>query len=230
MSDEIIKIRERIVELSKDPIETRELLDKLTYEEIAQHDAECPIIVTKNEIEETKDGNVYKLHKTRNGYLLQYHGGYSVLVDDKLMSTASALQQIMDGVPADASNEVNQETGMSEKDGIELMLSAAEMIFRLPMYVLSHEITTLNIATMGTMYINLLQKLGEVPTAETDNPEYDKALAQMSEFMENFAAGLEKEGKEYERRMGYGEETDTQENKSQDKSQGNTEETKQNRP
>jgi hypothetical protein len=121
------------------------------------------------------------------------------------MSTASALQQIMDGVPSDASDVVNPETGMSEKDGIELMLSAAEMVFRLPMFVLSHEITTLNIATMGIMYINLLQKLGEVPTAETDNPEYDKALTQMSEFMDNFAAGLEKEGKEYERRMGYGE-------------------------
>jgi hypothetical protein len=223
MTDEIIKLREHLVELSTNPIETRELLDKLTYEEIAQHDAECPIIVTKNDIAQTKYGNAYKLHKTRNGYLLQYYGGYSVLVDDKLMSTASALQQIMDGVPADASDEVNQETGMSEKDGIELMLSAVEMVFRLPMFVLSHEITTLNIATMGTMYINLLQKIGEVPTAETDNPEYDKALTQMSEFMDNFAAGLEKEGKEYERRMGYGEtETKSQsESKDDSKSQAN---------
>lgn len=225
MNEEIIKIRERLVELSKDPIETRELLDKLTYEEIAQHAAECPLIVTKNDIEATKDGEVYKLHKTRNGYLLQYYGGYSVLVDDKLISTASALQQIMDGVPADASDIVNPETGMSEKDGIEAMLSAAEMIFRLPMFVLSHETTTLNIATMGLKYIALLQTLGEVPTAETDNPEYDKALAQMSEFMENFAKGLEKEGKEYERRMGYGEETDTQKNESQDKGQGGIEKT-----
>lgn len=219
MTDEIIKIRERLVELSKDPIETRELLDKLTYEEIAQHDSECPLIVTKNDIQETKDGEIYKLHKTRNGYLLQYYGGYSVLVDDKLISTASALQQIMNGVPADASDEVNQETGMSEKDGIELMLSAVEMVFRLPMIVLSHEITTLNIATMGTMYINLLQKLGEVPTAETDNPEYDKALAQMSEFMENFAAGLEKEGKEYERKMGYGETEKKSQSEGKDDSQ-----------
>ena len=217
MKEEIIKIRERLVELSKDPIETRELLDKLTYEEIAQHDAECPLIVTKNDIEETKDGEVYKLHKTRNGYLLHYHGGYDVLVDNKLISTASALQQIMDGVPSDASNVVNSETGMSEKDGIELMLSAVEMVFRLPMFVLSHEITTLNIATMGTMYINLLQKIGEVPTAETDNPEYDKALTQMSEFMDNFAAGLEKEGKEYERRMGYGERETKNEGESQSK-------------
>lgn len=205
MKDEIIKLRERLVELSKDPIETRELLDKLTYEEIAQHDAECPIIVTKNDIEETKDGEVYKLHKTRNGYLLHYHGGYDVLVDDKLLSTASVLQQIIDGVPADASDVINPETGMSEKDAIELMLSAAEMVFRLPMFVLSHGTTTLNIATMGMMYINLLQKLGEIPTADTDNPEYDKALMQMLEFMDNFAKGLEKEGKEYERRMGYGE-------------------------
>lgn len=202
MNDEIIKIRERLVELSKDSIETRELLDKLTYEEIAQHDADCPLIVTKNDIQETKDGEFYKLHKTRNGYLLHYHGGYDVLVDEKLLSTASALQQIMDGVPADASEEINPETGMSEKQGIEMMLSAAEMVFRLPMFVLSHEATTLNIATMGLMYMNLLQKMGEVPTEETDNPEYDKAIVQMGELMENFAAGLEKEGKEYEKRMG----------------------------
>lgn len=197
MTDEIIKLRERLVELSKDPIETRELLDKLTYEEIAQHDTECPLIVTKNDIQETKDGEFYKLHKTRNGYLLHYHGGYDVLVDEKLLSTASALQQIMDGVPADI-------TDKDERESVELMLSAAELVFRLPMFVLSHPITTLNLATIGTMYMNLLQTMGEVPTPETDNPEYDKAMIQMSEIVENLAAGLEKEGKEYEKRMGYG--------------------------
>lgn len=196
MTDEIIKLRERLVELSKDPIETRELLDKLTYEEIAQHDADCPLIVTKNDIQETKDGEIYKLHKTRNGYMLHYHGGYDVLVDDKLLSTASALQQIMDGVPSDI-------TDKNEREGVELMLSAAELVFRLPMFVLSHPQTTLNIATMGLMYMNLLQKMGEVTTEETTNPEYDKAILQMGELMENFAAGLEKEGKEYEKRFGY---------------------------
>ena len=157
MTDEIIKIRERLVELSTDPIETRELLDKLTSEEIEKHDAECPLIVTKNDITETKDGEFYKLHKTRNGYLLHYHGGYDVLVDDKLLSTASALQQIMDGVPSDI-------TDNEERESVELMLSAAELIFRLPMFVLSHPVTTLNIATLGIMYMNLLQKMGEVPT------------------------------------------------------------------
>lgn len=186
MTDEIIKLRERLVELSTDPIETRELLDKLTYEEIAQHDADCPLIVTKNDIQETKDGEIYKLHKTRNGYLLHYHGGYDVLVDDNLMSTASALQQIMDGVPNDI-------TDKDEREGVELMLSAAELVFRLPMFVLSHPQTTLNIATMGLMYMNLLQKIGEVPTEETDNPEYDKAIVQMNEMIENFTTGLEKE-------------------------------------
>lgn len=196
MTDEIIKLRERLVELSTDPIETRELLDKLTYEEIAQHDADCPLIVTKNDIQETKDGEIYKLHKTRNGYMLHYHGGYDVLVDDKLLSTASALQQIMDGVPSDI-------TDKEEREGVELMLSAAELVFRLPMFVLSHPVTTINIATLGIMYMNLLQKMGEVPTEETENPEYDKAIVQMNELMENFAAGLEKEGKEYEKRMGY---------------------------
>lgn len=195
MNDDIIKIRERLVELSTAPIETRKLLDKLTEEEIEQHDTECPLIVTKNEITETKDGEFYKLHKTRNGYLLHYHGGYDVLVDDKLLSTASALQQIMDGVPSDI-------TDKEEREGVEMMLSAAEIIFRLPMFVLSHPMTTVNIATMGLMYMNLLQKMGEVPTEETENPEYDKALVQMNQLMENFAAGLEKEGKEYEKRMG----------------------------
>ena len=196
MTDEIIKLRERLVELSTDPIETRELLDKLTNEEIAQHDADCPIIVTKNDIQETKDMEFYKIHKTRNGYLIHYHGGYNVLVDDKLLSTSSAIQQIMDGVPNDI-------TDKEEREGVELLLSAAELVFRLPMFVLSHPQTTLNIATMGLMYMNLLQKMGEVPTEETENPEYDKAILQMGELMENFAAGLEKEGKEYEKRLGY---------------------------
>ena len=203
MSDEIIKIRERLVELSKDPIETRELLDRLTYEEIARHDAECPLIVTKNEIEETKDGDVYKLQRTRNGYLLQYYGGYSIFVDNRLILPSSALQQIMDGVPASASDKVIPEIGFSEKQSIQIMLEAAELMFRLPMIVLSNEAVYLNIATMVQMYKGLMQRIGEVPTAETDNPEYDKALAQMLEFMDNFAAGLKKEGKEYERRMGY---------------------------
>jgi hypothetical protein len=195
MSDEIIRIREELVGLSSDPIKTRELLDKLTEEEIFQHDIESPFHVGKNDIEETKDLEVGKLHKTRNGYLLHYHGGYSVLVDEKLMSTASTLQQIMEGVPSDI-------TDNEEREGVEMVLSAAEQVFRLPMYVFSNTPTMLNIATMGLMYQNLLQKMGSVPTEETENPEYDKFLLQMNEMLDNFAAGLEKEGKEYERRNG----------------------------
>lgn len=195
MTDEIIRIREELVGLSSDPIKTRELLDKLTEEEIFQHDIESPFHVGKNDIEETKDLEVGKLHKTRNGYLLHYHGGFSVLVDEKLMSTASTLQQIMEGVPSDIEDK-------EEREGVEMVLSAAEQVFRLPMYVFSNTTTMLNIATMGLMYQNLLQKMGSVPTAETENPEYDKFLLQMNELLDNFAAGLEKEGKEYERRNG----------------------------
>ena len=195
MTDEIIRLREELVGLSSDPIKTRELLDKLTEEEIFQHDLECPFIVTKKDIEETKDLEVGKLHKTRNGYLLHYHGGYTVLVDEKMMSTASTLQQIMEGVPSDV-------TDKEEREGVEMVLSAAEQVFRLPMYVFSNTPTMLNIATMGLMYQNLLQKMGSVPTAEAENPEYDKFLLQMSEMLENFATGLEKEGKEWERRNG----------------------------
>ncbi|MBQ3989804.1 MAG: hypothetical protein II630_03080 [Bacteroidales bacterium] len=195
MTDEIIRIREELVGLSSDPIKTRELLDKLTEEEIFQNDIESPFHVGKNDIEETKDLEVGKLHKTKNGYLLHYHGGFSVLVDEKLMSTASTLQQIMEGVPSDI-------TDKEEREGVEMVLSAAEQVFRLPMYVFSNTPTMLNIATMGLMYQNLLQKMGEVPTEETENPEYDKFLLQMNEMLDNFAAGLEKEGKEYERRNG----------------------------
>jgi hypothetical protein len=195
MTDEIIRLREELVGLSSDPIKTRELLDKLTEEEIFQHDIESPFHVGKNDIEETKDLEVGKLHKTKNGYLLHYHGGFSVLVDEKLMSTATTLQQIMEGVPSDIKDK-------EEREGVEMVLSAAEQVFRLPMYVFSNTPTMLNIATMGLMYQNLLQKMGSVPTAETENPEYDKFLLQMNELLDNFAAGLEKEGLEYEKRNG----------------------------
>lgn len=195
MNDEIITIREELVGLSSDPIKTRELLDKLTEEEILQHDIESPFHVGKNDIEETKDLEVGKLHKTRNGYLLHYHGGFTVLVDERLMSTATALQQIMEGVPSDI-------TDKEEREGVEIVLSAAEQVFRLPMYIFSNTPTMLNIATMGVMYQNLLQKMGSVPTAETENPEYDKFLLQVNELLDNFAAGLEKEGLEYEKRNG----------------------------
>lgn len=195
MTDEIIRLREELVGLSSDPIKTRELLDKLTEEEILQHDIESPFHVGKNDIEETKDIEVGKLHKTKEGYLLHYHGGFSVLVDEKLMSTASTLQQIMEGVPSDI-------TDKEEREGVEMVLSAAEQVFRLPMYVFSNTPTMLNIATIGLMYQNLLQKMGSVPTEETENSEYDKYILQINEFMENAAIGFEKQGKEWERRNG----------------------------
>jgi hypothetical protein len=128
------------------------------------------------------------------------------------MSTASTLQQIMDGVPSDIKDK-------DEREGVELVLSAAEQVFRLPMYVFSNTPTMLNIATIGLMYQNLLQKTGSVPTAENENPEYDKFLLQMSELLDNFAAGLEKEGKEYERRNGI----DNGEGKIKTKSEGESE-------
>jgi len=195
MNDKIIELREKLVELSKDPIETRKLLDQLTEAEIDQNNLESPFHVGKKDIVETKDLEVGKLHKTKNGYCLHYHGGFSVLVDDKLLSTAGALQEIMGGVPEDV-------TDKAEKEGVEIMLSAAEQIFRIPMYVFSNPVVMLNLATMGRMYQNFMQKMSEVPTEETENPEYDKFLLQMNEMMENFAKGLEKEGIEYEKRNG----------------------------
>lgn len=195
MTDGIIEIRERLVELSKDPIETRELLDKLTEQEIDKSNLESVFHIGKNDIEETKDFKFYKIHKTKNGYVLHYHGGYTVCVDDGLISTATALQQIMDGVPDNITDE-------KERENVQMTLDAAEMVFRLPMYILTHIPSVLDIATIGLMYMNLLQKMGEVPTAETENPEYDKFLAQTSEFLDNVATAFEKEHQEYEKRMG----------------------------
>lgn len=185
MNDEIIKLRERLVELSKDPIETRELLDKLTEEEIDQANIHSPFHVGEKDIIETKDLEFAKVHKTKNGYLLHYHGGYSILVDDKNITTASALQSLLDGIDSNMTEE--------EKESIKLANNAIETIFRLPMFVFSHPLTTYTVAEIGVRYMLLLQELGEVPTDETENPVYDKFIVQMNELMENFAKGLENE-------------------------------------
>ena len=193
MTEEIIKIREELVGLSSDPIKTRELLDRLTEEEIEKYRIESTVHVGNKDIESEKDFDFYKVCKTRSGYTIHYKGGYTVVVDEKNMSACSALELLM-------SDENDEET--------ELAKSAVEIIFRLPMFVFSHPATTFNIATMATQYMVYLQKVGEVPTEETDNPEYDKFLMQVNELMENLAVGLEKEGMEYERRNGitHGEE------------------------
>lgn len=185
MTDEIIKLRERLVELSTDPIETRKLLDKLTENEIEQANIHSPFHVGEKDIIETKDLEFAKVHKTKNGYLLQYHGGYSILVDDKNISTASALQSLLDGIDSNMTEE--------EKESIKLANNAIETIFRLPMFVFSHPLTTYTVAEIGVRYMLLLQELGEVPTDETENPAYDKFIVQMNELMENFAKGLENE-------------------------------------
>lgn len=197
MTDSIIQLREKLVELSKDPIETRKLLDQLTEEEIDNANILSPFHVGEKDIVETKDLEYAKVHKLKNGYLLHYHGGYSVLIDEKLISAGDAIQMLIDGIPA---GPVEPE----EKEAIEMTMDAIETIFRLPMFVFSNEIVTFSIAEIATRYILLLQKMGEVPTAETENPEFDKFILQINDFMENFAAGLEKEGKEYEKRMSHG--------------------------
>lgn len=197
MTDSIIQLREKLVELSKDPIETRKLLDQLTEEEIDNANILSPFHVGEKDIVETKDLEYAKVHKLKNGYLLHYHGGYSVLIDEKLISAGDAIQMLIDGIPA---GPVEPE----EKEAIEMTMDAIETIFRLPMFVFSNEIVTFSIAEIATRYILLLQKMGEVPTAETENPEFDKFILQINDFMENFAAGLEKEVKEYEKRMSHG--------------------------
>ena len=197
MTDSIIQLREKLVELSKDPIETRKLLDQLTEEEIDNANILSPFHVGEKDIVETKDLEYAKVHKLKNGYLLHYHGGYSVLIDEKLISAGDAIQMLIDGIPA---GPVEPE----EKEAIEMTMDAIETIFRLPMFVFSNEIVTFSIAEIATRYILLRQKMGEVPTAETENPEFDKFILQINDFMENFAAGLEKEVKEYEKRMSHG--------------------------
>ena len=216
MTDSIIQLRERLVELSKDPIETRKLLDQLTEEEVENDNIHSKFHVGEKDILETKDLNIATVSKTKKGYLLNYYGGYSVLVDDKLISTSGALQSLIDGVPSNV-------TDPKEKESIELSNTAIEMLFRLPMFVFSNGETTFRIAEIATRYLLLLQKMGEVPTPETENPEYDKFIMSLNELMENFATGLEKEGLEYEKRMGYGKEQIESQGKNQGEGEGKAE-------
>ena len=204
MTDSIIKLREKLVELSNDPIETRKLLDHLAEEEIENANVLSPFHIGEKDIEETKDLEFAKVHKTKNGYLLHYHSGYSVLVDSKLTNTCGALQILMDG-KVDPMPE-----GLTQED-VDLWNNAVEMVFRAPMFIFSNFDSTISIAEIATRYMLLLQKIGSVPYSDTDNPEYDKFLLQMNELVENFAAGLEKEGLEYERRMGLIKEEDAKE-------------------
>ena len=199
MNDAIVKLREQLVALSKDPIGTRNLLDKLADEEILQANAESPFHVGEKDIEQTKDYDFYKVCKVKNGYLLQYKGGYSILVNDNLLSPCSALQSLLDGVPKDVKDE-------SEKEDYEIANLAIEGVFRLPMYVFSNPAVMFTLAEIGLKYQLLLQQMSEVPAPDSDNPEFDKFIVQMNELLENLATGLEKEGKEYEKRMGYGKE------------------------
>lgn len=214
MTDGIIKLRERLVELSTDPIETRKLLDQLTEEEIDQANIKSPFHVGEKDIEATKDLDFAKIHKTRNGYVIHYHGGYSVLIDDKLTTTSDVANMLLEDIPANATKE--------ERDSLELAKSATEMIFRLPMFVFSHPATTYTLAEVGVRYMLLLQQMGEVPTDETSNPEYDKFLVQINEIMENYATGIEKEGREWERRNGNGTKT-AQESESESKGESKAE-------
>lgn len=190
MTDSIIQLREKLVELSKDPIETRKLLDQLTEEEIDNANIKSPFHVGEKDIEETKDLEFAKVHKTKKGYLLHYHGGYSVLVDEKLMNTFGAMQLLMDG-KIDPLPE-----GLTKED-VDTWNGAVEMVFRLPMFIFSNFDATITIAEVASRYMLLLQKMGEVPTPDTENPEYDKFIVGMNELME-------KQGLEYEKRMGYG--------------------------
>ena len=218
MTDSIIQLREKLVELSKDPIETRKLLDQLTEEEIDNANIHSHFHVGEKDIEATKDLEFAKVHKTKNGYLLHYHGGYSVLVDEKLMNTCGAIQLLMDG-KIDPLPE-----GLTKED-VDTWNGAVEMVFRLPMFIFSNFESTITIAEIASRYMLLLQKMGEVPAPDTENPEYDKFITGINELLENFAAGLEKEGKEYEERMGIkhnGDGKETQTDESQDKGDSET--------
>lgn len=194
MKEDIIRLREELVELSSDQFKTRELLDKLTEEEIEQYRIESVVHVGKEDIEDERDFDFYKVCKTRDGYTIHYKGGYTVVVDERNTSACGGLALLMDD------EEFLDE---NEKEAMELTKGAIEMAFRLPLFSFSHAPTLFNIATIATQYLVYLQEKGEVPTEETDNPEYDKFIQQMNELMENFASGLEKEGLEWERRNGY---------------------------
>lgn len=217
MTDKIIKLREQLVGMCSDKIEAQKLLDQLEEAVEDRVRVESEFYVGKKDILETKDEGHYRLHRTKSGFLMHYVGGYSILVDDRMRSVASALDDFMEGVPADV-------TDPDEIESYELAYNAIEMVMRLPMFVFSNPSTTFAIAEMGTRYLLLLQKMGAVPTDETANPEYDRFLSKMYELLDDFATGMEKENLEYERRNGIdnGESKREIESSGEDKGEGKT--------
>lgn len=187
MNEEIVRLREELVALSTDPMKTRSLLDKLAVEENDEHDLGAKFLVREDDIVETLDKEVYVVYKTKSGYVLHYRGGYTINIDQRMRNAYDTVGILF-------------EKGTDE--GTEMAKLAVETVFRLPIFIFSSPESTYTIAEIGVRYMELVQKLGEIPTEETENPEYDKFLVGINELMENLAAGLKKEGLEYEKRMG----------------------------
>lgn len=199
MNNDIVDVRERIVALSTDPAETRALLDRLTDLEVAAAVSESTVHVGKDDVVETKELNGARLHRTKTGFLLHNYGGYDVVVDERMVGTCSALQMLMEGTAAEIPD------GLTAED-VEEWNIAVEMVFRLPMFVFGSVETTMFISESAYRYLMFLQKVSEVPTPDSENPEYDRFVAGLSSLFEDLAKGIERQGKEYEERMGSKEE------------------------
>lgn len=200
MKEEIVKLREELVANSKDEMLCRSLLDKLSEAVCDEHDKEHLFVIRKGEVEEKKDLDFMAIYKLHGGSVVRFKGGMDVYLDNKIISAQQAIDLFMQKMPEDE----------KERETVEAAQMAVRYIFQLPMFVFSSPETTYGIAEMATRYMLYLQRMGQVPVAETDNPEYDKFILQINEMVENFSKGLEEQGLEYERRMGYGKKSESE--------------------
>jgi len=192
--DKITDLRAQIVALSKDPEQTKKLLDQLSNAVCEDMEEKSEVLVKKSDIVEQKNFTSHRVIETKTGHVIHYKGGYTVIVDNKLLNATEMVSLMMHGPEKGLSKE--------DKDATLVAINAIDTIFRLPIFVFTNPNTTYTIAEVATRYMILLQDMGQVPTEDNPNPEYDAFLKGIAELVDKFAEGLEKEGREYEKSVG----------------------------
>lgn len=194
MNEEIVKIRTKIVENSTDKEAAKDLLDSLTTVLEDEFKDKQLFAIDRANVKESRDLETHVIHATDRGYLLEYRGGMKVFVEDRLISPASILEMLMHQEASKMQLDTDE-----EREHFDAAMSAAETIFRLPMFIFSHAESMYAISTIALQYMLLLQELGQVPTEDqADDPEVEKFSRQLAETLDTMSSLLEKQAKEYE--------------------------------
>lgn len=193
MNEEIVKIRTKIVDNSTDREVAKDLLDALTTVLEGEFKDKQLFAIDRADVKESRDLDTHVIHATDRGYLLEYRGGMKVFVEDRLISPASILEMMMH--PEASKMQLDSD---EEREHFDDAISAAETIFRLPMFIFSHTESMYAISTIALRYMLLLQELGQVPTEEqADDPKVERFTKLLAETLDSMSEILESQAKEY---------------------------------